>query len=43
LTHPSLLFVALRDPLLLKAAQDSGFQRSLSRSIKEFPVKEVVA
>lgn len=39
----SLLFVALRDPVLLKAAADSGFQRSLSRSIKEFPSKEAVA
>ncbi|MFD1624896.1 hypothetical protein [Azospirillum griseum] len=35
-----LLFIALRDPVLLKAAEDMTFQKTLSRSIKEFPVGE---
>lgn len=43
LGRSSLLFVALRDPVLLKAAEDGAFQRKLSKSIKDFPVKEVMA
>ncbi len=35
-----LLFIALRDPVLLKAAEDLGFQRGLSKSIKDFPALE---
>ncbi len=35
-----LLFVALRDPVLLKAAEDVAFQRKLSRSIKDFPTRD---
>lgn len=35
-----LLFVALRDPVLLKAAENIAFQRKLSRSIKDFPAQE---
>lgn len=38
--RPRLLFIALRDPVLLKAAEDRGFQRKLSASIKDFPVLE---
>lgn len=38
--RPCLLFIALRDPVLLKAAEDRGFQRKLSASIKDFPALE---